>query len=43
MALAITDETPEECDPCKVAVEVEIAIFKQAGEAVNPKYKAKYR
>ena len=43
LVMAVTDETPEECDPCKVAVEVEVAIFKHAGESVNPKYKAKYR
>ena len=43
MVLACSDETPAECDPCKVAVEVEVAMFKQAGDVVDAKYKAKFR
>jgi len=43
LALACSDEIPEECDPCKVAVEVEVAMFRQAGDRVDAKYKAKFR
>ena len=43
LALACSDEIPAECDPCKVAVEVEVAMFRQAGDVVDAKYKAKFR
>ncbi len=42
LAAACSDEVPAECDPCKVAVEVEEAMMRQNG-GVNAKYKAKYR
>jgi transcription elongation factor S-II len=42
IATALSDEVPTECDPCRVAVEVEEAMYKQNG-GVNQKYKAKYR
>ncbi|GAX86225.1 hypothetical protein CEUSTIGMA_g13638.t1 [Chlamydomonas eustigma] len=42
ISTALSDEVPSECDPCRVAVEVEEAMHKQNG-GVNQKYKAKYR